>query len=76
MIFGGQVAEEPAFAILDRALELGIDFLDTADSYPAPPSVETSGRTEEILYEDEKGKWHTETARGSDRPETRIKDKD
>jgi len=34
------------------------------------------GRTEEILYEDEKGKWHTETARGSDRPDTRIKDKD
>jgi hypothetical protein len=34
------------------------------------------GNTEEILYEDEKGKWHTETARGSDRPDTRIKDKD
>src|SRR3984893_8634978 len=52
MIFGRQVAEEPAFAILDKALELGIDFLDTADSYPAPPSVETAGRTEEIL-----GRW-------------------
>src|SRR4030081_1172008 len=52
MIFGAQVAEEAAFAILDKALELGIDFLDTADSYPAPPSVETAGRTEEIL-----GRW-------------------
>jgi len=33
------------------------------------------GRTEIIQYEDEKGHWHTETARGSDRPETQIKDK-
>ena len=32
------------------------------------------GRTEVIEYEDEKGKWHTETARGSDRPETDVKD--
>ena len=32
------------------------------------------GRTEVIQYEDEQGKWHTETARGSDRPETQIKD--
>jgi hypothetical protein len=33
------------------------------------------GNTEAIEYEDEKGKWHTETARGSDRPQTAIKDK-
>ena len=32
------------------------------------------GRTEIIQYEDENGRWHTETARGSDRPETQIKD--
>ena len=32
------------------------------------------GRTEEIEYEDEKGRWHTETARGSDRPATNVKD--
>jgi Uncharacterized protein conserved in bacteria (DUF2188) len=35
----------------------------------------TPGTTEEIEFEDEKGKWHTETARGSDRPSTAIKDK-
>ena len=29
----------------------------------------------EILFEDEKGRWHTETARGSDRPDTSVKDK-
>ena len=32
------------------------------------------GRTEAIEYEDEKGKWHTELARGSDRPETDVED--
>lgn len=34
------------------------------------------GHTEQIEYEDESGRWHTETARGSDRPDTHIKDKD
>lgn len=33
------------------------------------------GHTETIEYEDEKGRWHTETARGSDRPNTQIKDR-
>src|SRR5262245_15245481 len=33
------------------------------------------GHTETIEYEDEKGRWHTETARGSDRPHTQIKDR-
>lgn len=32
------------------------------------------GRTEAIEYEDANGKWHTETASGSDRPETDVKD--
>lgn len=33
------------------------------------------GATTVIQYEDENGRWHTETARGSDRPETHIKDR-
>jgi hypothetical protein len=33
------------------------------------------GKSEVIEYEDEKGKWHTETAAGSDRPSTVIEDK-
>jgi hypothetical protein len=33
------------------------------------------GETAVISFEDDKGKWHTETARGSDRPDTHIKDK-
>jgi len=32
------------------------------------------GRTEVIQYEDEQGRWRTETARGSDRPATEVKD--
>ena len=34
------------------------------------------GATNVIEYEDEKGKWHTETAAGSDRPTTRVEDSD
>jgi hypothetical protein len=32
------------------------------------------GHTEAIEWEDENGKWHSETASGSDRPETEVKD--
>ena len=32
------------------------------------------GRTEVIEYEDEAGKWHTETAAGADRPDTDVED--
>jgi hypothetical protein len=33
------------------------------------------GATSVIEWEDEQGRWHTETARGSDRPETEVRDK-
>ncbi|HLH71178.1 MAG TPA: aldo/keto reductase [Candidatus Dormibacteraeota bacterium] len=52
MIFGSQVDEGTAFTIMDRAFELGIDFFDTADVYPVPPSDQTVGRCEEII-----GRW-------------------
>ena len=32
------------------------------------------GRTEAIEYETADGKWHTETAAGSDRPDTDVED--
>lgn len=35
----------------------------------------TPGRTEMIEYETSDGKWHTETADGSDRPITDVEDK-
>ena len=34
----------------------------------------TPGRTEMIQYETADGKWHTETASGSDRPDTNVDD--
>jgi hypothetical protein len=34
----------------------------------------TPGRTETIEYETADGKWHTETAAGSDRPDTDVED--
>jgi aryl-alcohol dehydrogenase-like predicted oxidoreductase len=52
MTFGYQCDEPASFGILDRAAELGVDFLDTADCYPIPLTLETAGRTEEIL-----GRW-------------------
>jgi aryl-alcohol dehydrogenase (NADP+) len=52
MTFGVQCDEAASFAILDRAAERGVDFLDTADCYPVPLALDTAGRTEEIL-----GRW-------------------
>src|SRR6266852_3460256 len=49
MIFGSQREQSEAFAIMDMAAELGIDFIDVADVYPVPPTSETWGRTEEIV---------------------------
>ena len=51
MTFGLQCDRKTSFAILDRALEGGLDFHDTADVYPLGGSFETVGRTEEILGE-------------------------
>ena len=47
MHFGGPTSEQDSFTIMDRALELGINFFDTANVYGGIP-----GRTEEII-----GKW-------------------
>jgi aryl-alcohol dehydrogenase-like predicted oxidoreductase len=52
MTFGNQCDERTSFAILNKAAEHGVTFLDSADVYPVPPSPETAGRTEEIV-----GKW-------------------
>jgi aryl-alcohol dehydrogenase-like predicted oxidoreductase len=52
MTFGHQCDEATSFAIMDKAAANGVNFLDTADAYPVPPTPETAGRTEEIV-----GKW-------------------
>ena len=52
MTFGEQVAEPAAHAILDRALERGVNFIDTAEMYAVPARQETFGATETII-----GNW-------------------
>jgi aryl-alcohol dehydrogenase-like predicted oxidoreductase len=52
MTFGEQVDDAGSLAILDRALERGINFIDTAEMYPAPPSARTYAATEAII-----GRW-------------------
>jgi aryl-alcohol dehydrogenase-like predicted oxidoreductase len=49
MNFGPQTSERDAFAIMDRALELGIDFFDTANVYGWKTG---EGVTEQII-----GRW-------------------
>jgi len=52
MTFGEQVDEAGSHAILDRALERGVNFIDTAEMYPVPPTANTYTRTETII-----GQW-------------------
>ena len=54
MTFGLQCDEATSVAILDRATEGGIDFVDTSDVYPLGGDLTTQGRTENIL-----GRWLT-----------------
>src|SRR3972149_947454 len=49
MNFGPETTEEDSFAMMDRALELGINFFDTADVYGWKRG---EGITEQIL-----GRW-------------------
>jgi aryl-alcohol dehydrogenase-like predicted oxidoreductase len=52
MTFAAQCDEPTSHAIMDAADDLGVTFVDTADVYPVPVSLETVGRTEEIV-----GRW-------------------
>lgn len=56
MTFGKQCDEETSAAILDKAFDAGISFIDTADAYPSGQDADEglSGRTEEIV-----GGWMT-----------------
>ncbi|MFI7705941.1 aldo/keto reductase [Nonomuraea sp. NPDC049480] len=61
MNFGPQTSEEDSFAIMDRALELGINFFDTADVYGWKLG---EGITEQII-----GRWF---AQGGGRREKTV----
>ncbi len=52
MTFGEQNTEADAAEQLDRAVDAGVNFIDTAEMYPVPPMVETQGRTETYI-----GNW-------------------
>ena len=52
MTFGLQTNEAEARAILDKASNAGVNFIDTADVYPLGGDLQTVGRTEDIV-----GRW-------------------
>lgn len=59
MTYGNQTPPEDAFRQIDRSLEAGINFMDTAEMYPVNPvRAETVGRTEEII-----GDWFAASGR-------------
>lgn len=52
MTFGLQADEKTSIAVMNRAADGGINFLDTANVYPLGASPDDRGRTEEIV-----GRW-------------------
>ena len=62
MTWGSQNTPAEGHAQIDRALERGVNFIDTAEMYPTTPiSAETTGRTEEII-----GDWFAASGRRAD----------
>jgi len=51
MTFGTQCDKKEAFKIMDKAYRAGVNFFDTAEIYPVPPSGELGGLTETIVGE-------------------------
>ncbi|MDD3324291.1 MAG: aldo/keto reductase [Sulfurospirillaceae bacterium] len=60
MTFGLQADKKESFAILNKACDFGINFIDTAELYPVPPSSDFFGKTEELL-----GEWLKDKPRDS-----------
>ena len=52
MIFGEQVTETVGHEQMNYAVDMGINFFDTAEMYAVPPRKETQGTTEKII-----GNW-------------------
>ena len=52
MMYGDQVLQDFAFDQMDRCLDRGINFFDTAELYTIPPKPETHGESERIV-----GNW-------------------
>ncbi len=60
MTFGTMADKQTSFKIMDKAVDAGVNFIDTAEMYPVPPKVEYLGRTEEIV-----GDWMQDKPRDS-----------
>ena len=60
MTFGEQNNEAQSHALLDFAVERGINFVDTAEIYPVMPRAETQGDSERII-----GNWLKKTGNRS-----------
>lgn len=61
MTWGVQNSEADAHEQMDYAIAKGINFFDTAEMYPVPPSGDTQGRTESYI-----GTWFKKTGRRKD----------
>ena len=55
MTFGTQAGKRESFQIMDEAVDAGIDFFDTAEIYPVPPTHDLAGVTETWI-----GEWFQE----------------
>lgn len=60
MTFGSMADEANSLAILDRAYDAGVNFIDVAEIYPVPPDTKWAGASEEIV-----GKWLRDKPRDS-----------
>ena len=58
MTFGRQNNEKEGHDQMDYSYDRGINFFDTAELYPVPPSPETQGKTEKII-----GSWFKKTGK-------------
>lgn len=61
MSYGKQLHEEEAHQQLDMALDMGVNFWDTAEMYPVPVDAEHFGKTEAIM-----GRWFAKTGKRKD----------
>ncbi len=60
-VFGWTVGEQDAFRLLDRALDAGLNFIDSADVYSKWAPGNAGGESETIL-----GKWFARSGRRND----------
>ena len=61
MTWGQQNTEAEGHEQMDYAVEMGVNFFDTAEMYAVPPMAETQGKTEEII-----GTWFEKTGKRQD----------